>query len=111
MASTVCALASARLSPLVRAATARVLEEAVVLGGKHRVHEHVRYVRVTHGDPAELPQLRNETPVTGIDPERDLEGDVLHAPDRGEARGQEIPGASARGPQSDKEGQRDAEQP
>ena len=90
---------------------AGVLEEAVVLGGEHRLHEHLRDVRIAHRDPAELAELRNETPVTGIDPERHLQGDVLHAFDRGEARGQEIPGASARGPQSDQEGQRDAEQP
>jgi len=55
--------------------------------------------------------LRNETSVTGIDSERNLEGDIPHGVDGREARGQEIPGGRASSPRSDKDRQRYAEQP
>jgi hypothetical protein len=88
-----------------------VFKEAVIFGREYRVHYHFGDVGVPDRDPAELTKLGNETPVTGIDPERHLEGDVPHAVDRWKPRGQEIPGGDSSGPRRNKQGQRDAEQP
>jgi len=88
-----------------------VLKEAVVFSGKHGMNQDVGDVVIPNRGPAKLAQLRNETPVTGIDPERHLQGHVADGFDRWEPRGQEIPRPGTRGACRDKEGQRDADQP
>jgi hypothetical protein len=88
-----------------------VFKETVIFGREYRLHEHLGNIGIPDWDPAELSKLRNETSVTGIDPERNLERDIPHALDGREAWGQEIPGGGARSPGRDKGRQRDAEQP
>ncbi len=72
---------------------AAVLKEAVVLGGQHGLPHQRRDVLEAHRNAQLLPDLGNQFPVAGKDPERHGQRHVAHGLGRGQGGGQVDEGA------------------
>jgi hypothetical protein len=55
---------------------ARVLEEPVVLGGQEGLDDHLRQLRVGHGQPALLADLADQAAVPAVDAQRHLQLEI-----------------------------------
>ena len=71
---------------------ARVLEEAVVLGGEHRLHDDRRNLLPGHGHAPLLADLREQLAVAAEDAQRHLQADVAQHGDVGQRRLQVVIG-------------------